>query len=78
MSENNSDKEIQEANNILAGFVKAAMMDAVLERKMSQFKLAVVTERGPGFARLIVVPEEYDRTWPAGAPAGTVSKRGGG
>jgi hypothetical protein len=64
-------------DEILVNMMKAALMDACVEKKLTQFKTAIFLNGGPRFARIIVVPEEMDRKWPVDAPLGSVSTQEG-
>jgi len=55
--------------------ILAAMHDAILERRLTQFQATIDPDgKGAKVVRIIVIPEEMDFTWPKYAPAGTPTK----
>lgn len=55
----------------------AAMMDAALERKLTQLQTTITPEgkTKAKIIRIVVIPEEMDRTWPKDQPLGTDAKK---
>jgi hypothetical protein len=59
------------AQNAFMDLLIAAMMDAAVEKKLTQLKTTIDPDgKGPRHVRLIVVPEEMHMNWPEHSPAG--------
>lgn len=58
----------QDSAEIVLNVILAAMMDAVVERKLTQLKLQIQPEGyvRPQYVRIVIMPETMDREWPQG------------
>lgn len=51
----------------------AAMMDAAVEKKMTQLKTTIDPDgKGAKYVRLIIVPEDMEHNYPSHSPLGSV------